>query len=172
MMDDVTGRYLGGTPVQPTPAEGGATLHLGVLVQPYRARGKLKSGKVAAPVDTGQVAQWLEKRYGAMAAFVRVKENLIVGSIEQSVENAIEVLLKTGRAIPAFSEGTGAIESAFRDFIDSQEVERVGIPGLPSQAALRGVNHRLAHPYRSSNPRRPSLKDTGLYARSFRAWVD
>ncbi len=66
---------------------------------------------------------------------------------------------------------TEELGDAFRIFIDQKELDGV-IPGVPTQAALRGVNHRLMRPYAKSNPVRPSFKDTGLYEASFRAWVE
>jgi hypothetical protein len=53
-----------------------------------------------------------------------------------------------------------------------QEIESMGLRGVPTKAALKGINHRLRHPYRKSNPRRPSFVDTGLYVASFRAWME
>jgi hypothetical protein len=136
------------------------TLHFGVLVQPYRLRG----------LTTGDVAEFLESKYGVMEAFYRVHGSDVAGAVENSMEGALESLLM-GRAVDPWSRGMRVIEREFRDFISSREAERVGIPGTPTRAALRGVNHRLAHPYRRSNPRRPSFRDTGLYMTSMRAWV-
>jgi hypothetical protein len=77
-----------------------------------------------------------------------------------------------GQRVDPWARGMGKIEQRFRDFISLREVERVGIPGVPTKAALRGISHRLLHPYARSNQRRPSFRDTGLYMNSFRAWVD
>ncbi len=154
---------------------GNPTLHLGVLVQPYRAAWRSKrNGKTAPPTDTGEVAESLEQNYGIMEAFARedVHGKDIVRSIENTLESALNSIVGGGPATPPWGDGMREIETAFRDFIDSREAERVGIPGTPTRAAMLGINHRLAHPYRKSNPRRPSFRDTGLYVRSFRAWMD
>lgn len=135
-------------------------LHLGVIQQPYRRGG----------LTTYDVAKILESRYGIMAAFYRVHQRDVHKALANSVEGALETLLM-GRAINPWSGGMQAIQQDFRDFISSREAERVGIPGTPTKAALRGVNHRLAHPYRRG-VRRPSFRDTGLYMTSMRAWVD
>jgi len=140
-------------------------LHLGVLVQPYRAR----SRRVGA-VTTGDVAEILEARYGLMAAFYRVHQEEVVEAVGNSLSGAFETLMM-GQRVDPWGEAMQSIQSAFRKFISSREAERVGIPGTPTKAALRGVNHRLKHPYRKSNPRRPSFRDTGLLMASFRAWV-
>ena len=106
-----------------------------------------------------------------MAAFWRVHGNDVAKAVEHSLAGSLEALL-IGQVVDPFGAAMSQIENDFRDFISSREAERVGIPGTPTQAALRGVNHRLRHPYRKSNPRRPSFRDTSLYMTSFRSWVD
>jgi hypothetical protein len=86
------------------------------------------------------------------------------------MQNAIEALFM-GRRVDPFGAGMQTIQAKFRDFINSGEAGRVGIPGTPTGAAQRGVNHRRKHPYRKSNPPRPSFRDTGMYVASFRSWV-
>lgn len=142
------------------------TLHFGVLVQPYRTRTKKVTG-----LTTGDVAGFLEEKYGLMAAFFRVHEKDVLKAIEGSLGGALEALLMKQRVDP-WGRGMQTIEQKFRDFISSREAERVGIPGTPTLAALRGVNHRLKHPYAKKNPRRPSFRDTGLLMTSFKSWVD
>lgn len=142
------------------------TLHLGVLVQPYRA-----AGKNGGALTTGDVAEFLEAKYGVMGAFWRVKRDIITGAIAKSLEGATESLLM-GHRVDPWGYATQLIQREFREFISSKEAERVGIPGTPTKAALRGVNHRLKRPYRKRNPRRPSFRDTGLYMNSARAWID
>lgn len=139
----------------------GLVLTLGVLDQPY-ANGEA--------VTTGDVAKILEAEYGIMRAFARVHSRVITDAIASSVENAITALVN-GHRIDPWAAGLQKINQAFRVFINSREAERVGIPGTPTQAALKGVNHRLKRPYRKSNPRRPSFRDTGLFVASFRSWV-
>jgi hypothetical protein len=139
----------------------GLQLHLGVLVQPYRGKG----------LTTGDVAGFLEHKYGVMGTFFQVHEKDVIEALEGSMLGAFEALVMRQYVDP-WGRGTQKIEQAFRTFISSREAERVGIPGTPTKAALRGVNHRLAHPYARANARRPSFRDTGMYMNSFRAWVD
>lgn len=141
-------------------------LHLGVLVQPYRAN----NGKVTA-LTTGDVAEFLEAEYAVMGTFARIKAQNLAEDLESSLGGALESLLM-GRVTDPWGRATSAIQKRFKEFISSREAERVGIPGTPTEAAKRGVNHRLKHPYASKNPRRPSFRDTGLYMNSFRAWLD
>jgi hypothetical protein len=140
------------------------TLHLGVLVQPYRAK-----GKKAQALTTGDIATFLEKRYGLMAAFYRVHEADVAKAIENSLEGAMEALLM-GKTVDRWGRGMQVIQQEFKDFISSKEAESVGIPKTPTHAALMGYSHRRKHPY-ARGPRRPSFRDTGLYMASFRSWV-
>lgn len=152
------------------------TLHLGVLVQPYRswtlAPGeKRRKPGATLPVTTGDVAGWLETKYGVMEAFYRVRGNVVARAVEESLSGALESILM-GHAVDPWGAATQTIQHSFRDFISSRAIEQAGIPGVPTKAALMGVNHRRAHPYSKRNPRRPSFRDTGLYMASFRSWVD
>lgn len=141
------------------------TLHLGVLVQPYRAEGKGVSS-----LTTGDVAEILEEEYSVMGAFFQAHREEIIGAVSRSVEGALESMMM-GRRVDTWGSATQLIQREFRRFISSREAEQVGIPNVPTLAAIRGVNHRLKHPYAKRNPRRPSFRDTGLYMASFRAWV-
>jgi hypothetical protein len=122
-------------------------------------------------VTTYDVAQWLETRYHIMQTFYNVNESAIAKSIEESLGGALESLMG-GHTVDPWGSATQQINSDFRDFISSKKVESVGIMNVPTFAALKGVNHRLKHPYARGNPRRPSFRDTGLYLNSFRSWVD
>jgi len=150
------------------------TLHLGVNDLPYanaprgmRAR-KVRSGQQT----TGDVAGWLEGRYGIMQAFFDRKQDQIVDELGKSVVGSLEsMLMGAPPRLNPFAAGASEIEDMFKQFLSTKEVERVGLPGVPTQAALRGVDHRKKRPY-ARRPARPSFIDTGLYFANFRAWVD
>jgi hypothetical protein len=59
-----------------------------------------------------------------------------------------------------------SLQIDFRTYLDREE------HGIKTLAARRGVSHLLPHPYSKNNPPRPSFIDTGLYRKSFRAWVE
>jgi hypothetical protein len=132
-----------------------------MLVQPY--------SNSRRALTTADVAQFLEDKYGIMGAFFRVHGNDVATAVESGLAGALEALLM-GQRVDPWGRGMQQIEHAFQNFILSQEAERVGIPGTPTMAALRGVSHRLLHPY-ARRARRPSFRDTGMYVNSFRAWV-
>ena len=143
-----------------------ATLHLGVADLPY----------VAAPgATTGDVAEWLENKYHIMEVFFHEREGEIAAALLNSVEGAMEDLL-SGKPIKDILQkglgtqaGADVIKNMFMQFIDSQAMDRLGYPGVPTAASLKGVNHRLK--INKGSPR-PSFRDTGLYESSFQSWID
>lgn len=154
------------------------TLHLGVIDQPYRswdlAKGakRRKQGRVL-PRTTYDVAKILESKYGIMGTFYAVHELEIMRALEESIQGSLESLVMRRQLVMnPWARATQIIEDKFKDFINSGASERCGIPGTPTKAAKRGVNHRLRRPYAKSNPRRPSFRDTGLFVSSFKSWID
>lgn len=150
-------------------------LHLGVVDIPYSgapSRHRRKGNVASGTQTTGDVAGWLEDKYHVMEHFYEQRQDVVVAAVEDSVQGAVESLLMGASfKIDPFGSATSKIEGEFREFLSSREIESVGYPGVPTKAAQRGVNHRLRHPYRRANPRRPSFVDTALYQASFRAWV-
>ena len=114
-------------------------------------------------ISTGDVAEFLENKYHPYRIFVELHEEEIAKDIVDSIEGAFETFLQSGK-IPesAFKSAESSIETRFKKFLTGKEMERIGYPGVPTKAALHGVNHRLKHPYRKRAPR-PSFIDTGLY---------
>jgi hypothetical protein len=164
-------------------------LHLGVIDIPYSAtpaekRGATKVRKGKRPHNapgsnmgpgksTGDVAEILEDRYHVMEHFFEVHGQGISDALTEGLQDSLESRLSG--APPSsnpFASGEDAIRTMFNVFIDSQEMDGLGYPGIPTKASLKGVSHRLKHPYAKSNQPRPSFRDTGLYEQSFRSWVD
>jgi hypothetical protein len=175
-------------------------LHLGVIEQLYdnplsyeKAKnkaykyGKAKAGSVEAPAmampmakTTFDVAERLEERYHVMELFFEeVGIDLIAKALEHSVEGAIQNVLMGSPASDEplspskqgpLSEAMSEVETAFKHFLSLQFLDGVA-RGVPTQAALKGVNHRMKHPY-APRPSRPSFIDTGLYETNFKAWID
>lgn len=188
---------------QIAPVEGGASsfpggpsvLHLGVVDVPYadvsyeRSKSKkFRTGGAKRPQQdaagskpntktTGDVAEILEEKYHIMEAFFdALGADMIAKSLEQSVEDAIADIQNgaPAKGLQITLQAEQEMETAFRIFIDQQEMDGTGTSGLPipTRAARHGVNHRLLHPYAKGNPARPSFRDTGLYEASFKAWID
>jgi hypothetical protein len=144
------------------------TLNLGVVEMGYDYNGS--AGKT-----TGDVAEILEAKYHVIEIFYTQHEADIVKAMENSMAGALESLLM---GVPIQTGGNASaaamedIKILFDAFITNQEMDKLGYPGVPTAASLKGVNHRLKHPYAKGNPARPSFRDSGLYLSAFKAWLD
>lgn len=172
------------------------TLNLGVVDIPYgktpaaprrikirrtvykNARGAefVRTEEFSSPASgaetTGDVAEWLEARYHVMEVFYTFHEKEIGEAITNTMLGELEnAALGAPAGNNAMAEATSQIETLFKKFISNQEMDGTQ-PGVPTEAARKGINHRLAHPYAKGNPSRPSFRDTGLYEQSMKAWVD
>lgn len=163
------------------------TLFLGVIDVPYaneahaekvpqarkgKANKPLKPKSSAATKTTGDVAEILEAKYGIMDTFAFAQLPDIAKELENSLAGALETLIMGGApSANPFASAETAITAMFKQFLATGAIEHMGIEGVPTQAALDGVNHRLKHPYAKSNPRRESFVDTGAYSAHFLAWV-
>jgi len=134
------------------------TLHLGVVDYPYEKGGK----------TTGDVAQILEDKYHIMEIFSELHLPEIAGILEIHIATDIQDLISG--ATPnnnSMIAAMGEIKDMFVKFIDTKEMDGVGFPGVPTEASLKGINHRFVHPYAKGNPIRPSFRDTGNYEDHF-----
>lgn len=163
------------------------TLHLGVIDQPYSAYEhaekipKAKKGKANKPLKgssgatktTGDVAEILEEKYGILDTFAFARLPDIAKALEESIAGELENMLMGAPASGSpFKGAESAVSTMMKQFVSSQQIEHMGIEGVPTQAALDGVNHRLKHPYVKRNPQRPSFMDTHLMVNSYIAWLD
>jgi hypothetical protein len=155
------------------------TLHLGVIDLPYgysppKAKKNSKSRlKASTVLTTGDVAEILEAKYHPFEIFWQLKQKKIVKELENGLAGQLEsILMGAPLTVQPFDGACSKIEGMFKDFLTNREMERLGFPGVPTQAALDGVNKRLLHPYSKDNPRRPSFINTGQYQASAKAWVD
>lgn len=159
-------------------------LHLGVIDLPYsyhkkrQDRANKKRAKKGLPPSnaklpsTGDVAEWLENKYHVMELFHEENREFIQGALEQSLQGQLEDILM-GAPIQTqspFAEGTSEIEARFKKFLSNREVEHLGVPGVPTQAAKDGISHRFKK--KKKKGPRPSFIDTGLYQSAFKAWVE
>jgi hypothetical protein len=121
---------------------------------------------------TREVAEELEAKYKIVETFWEMEEDNLVEILEDAfaddVENVMEMSTRMKRGIS--SKETDKIEAKFRQNLSSRRYDGI-ISGVPTLAAQRGVSHLRQHPYAKRGPR-PSFIDTGMYQRSFRAWVE
>jgi hypothetical protein len=177
------------TPLAPTLAPNkGVILHLGVVDVPYahyehkekvpqakkgKANKPIKPKSDAATKTTGDVAEILEAKYGIMDNFMFAHQPDVASALEDSIAGALESLIMGAPVGPnPFASAETEITSMFKNFLATSAIEHMGVEGVPTQAALDGVNHRLKHPYAKGNPRRPSFIDTGMYQSHFTCWVE
>lgn len=163
------------------------TLHLGVYDTPYTVHvalrrqitktyksGETHSYSMPAPgaETTGDVATWLENRYHVMGIFYQLYSKPIGEAFVQSLEGTVESLMM-GAPVQQnpFGTVTNFIQDWFRRYLSEGEIEKLGIPGVPTQAALHRESARLKAGKKKGGPPRPSFIDTGLYENSFVAWV-
>lgn len=138
-----------------------------------KARKNPKSEVGAKAMTTGDVAAILEQKYHIMEIFAHEEKDTIERAIGEAYGDMIDASLR-GHPIPPdlFAGACSTIDTKFKTFLDQGAMEKLGYPGVPTAAALAGVNHRLKHPYAKANPARRSFVDTGLYRSSFKSWMD
>jgi len=138
--------------------------------QPYKARPRVREGAgvQSGEQSTGDVATWLENKYHVFEVFYELHKDEIHELIASGYEEELNALL-SGRAtanvnyVP-MQQSMDEIYRMFQIFIDTKEMDALGIPGVPTEASLLGVNHALKI---KRGPVRPSFKDTGLYRNAF-----
>ncbi len=148
-------------------------IELGVIDNPYESSDK----------TTGDVAQILEAKYHIIGIFVEVHKADIQRILERSFVTAFEEMAIGLPPRPVHASALQEIQVLMKRWLSTQEVERQGIIGVPTLAALMGVNHRFRSglnrvsmkQFRKGarqGVRRPSFIDTGLYQASLKAWEE
>jgi hypothetical protein len=124
-------------------------------------------------MSTGDIAEVLEKRYHIFETFVKLNGDLIKEAVGEALRGRLENALMgapdpdPGKLIPDM--WLSRIEERFKEFLDRRELDGQ-VAGVPTQAAQKGVNMRLAHPYRKGNSPRPSFISSGQYQANARVW--
>ena len=133
-------------------------------------------------VTTGDVAEHLERKYGVMGHFYADDQEKIHSMLTESMNDSL-IDIMNGRQPPkldkVFNGATSEIKRDFTKFIRSKAMDGQ-VAGVPTKASLAGVSSRFKSGNRNTasrkkvraNPVRPSFIDTGLYLRSFVAWVE
>lgn len=153
-------------------------LHLGVIDIPYRLKPSPHRRKAAGgTVTTGDVAGFLENRYHVMEVFFRENEASVATAIESGLQGAIDSLLMGAPlSVAPFGAATSQIEDALKQWIATGGMDRLGYPGVPTQAAIdRASGKKRSARFkrrRATNASPVSFVDTGLYQASIKSWVD
>lgn len=137
-----------------------ATLNVGVIDVPH----------LDDQITTGDLAEILEAKYQLFGGFVEDNLERIADEMAASLGRAVDDILG-GAPVQEnpYAESMEWINAAFRHFLDSGEAEKIGMIGVPTGAALAGVNRRLKL---RKGPRRESFIDSGLLRASFIAWME
>ena len=147
------------------------TLHIGVIDIPYADEA----------ITTGEVAKILEARYGVMSAFYQSHKADIQTAIAKSLQGQVVGILN-GKPLNSdpYVRACADIDSMFKQFLSLSEIEKMGIEGVPTKAALDGKTSRFKAGKNKGNrrgkvksgSRRPSFIDTGTYQASEKSWVE
>lgn len=116
------------------------------------------------------VAKILEEKYGLFSAFYAANSDEVANAYTESVQGSVDKLLNGHPVKNPFSQGNSKVERMFFEFLNSGKIESMGIEGVPTQAALKGVKHRRK--VVNTGKRRPSFLDTFILRNNFRSWMD
>lgn len=118
---------------------------------------------------TYDVAMILEDKYTLFSKFAESEMDSIVAALTKSVNGAIFNVEAGAPAMDPFKQGTSQIVADFQRFLDIEKMATLGVPGVPTKAALMGVNSRKKI---RKGPRRPSFIDTGILQANIAAWIE
>lgn len=138
-----------------------ATLHLGVQDVAY------SDPEAPGAVTTGEVAEFLEKKYHVMEVFYELHGKEIAEKLGQAVAERMESILQGNPMGSLDSLQVDVIDRMFRQYLDADEWQKVS--GQKIAAASKGVSQRKKSRRRKGS--RPAFIDTGLYQQSARAWL-
>lgn len=133
-------------------------LHLGVIDIPYASES----------TTTGDVATFIEEKYGLMQSFADRHADEIAKSVAESLAGAAADFAQYGVTVDPIADAAGDIEQMFRSALDAREYD--GEAGIPTEAAKKGVSHRFKK--KNYGGERPSFIDTGTYQASFKVWTE
>ncbi len=134
-----------------------AVLHVGVLDTPH--------GKIT----TAELAEILERKYALFSQFVDLEFDAIEQVLLEDYEAQLHATLNSLPVVAPFAEAGSKITALFVKFLDTEEIVKSGVPGVPTQAALNGRNSRLKN---RKGARRTSFIDTSVLRASLLAWVE
>lgn len=137
------------------------TLHLGVEDVAY------SDPDAPGAVTTGEVAEILEKKYHVMEVFFELYQKKIADELGESIAERLEAMMQGAPAQAIDSISVDALSLMFGRYLSSGEWEQVS--GQRIAAAHAGVSHRKKDKKRAGS--RVAFVDTGLYRKSFRAWL-
>lgn len=117
---------------------------------------------------TGEVAERLEQDYDVMAVFVERHRKEMMADVGKRLAQTVNALFR-GRPVMRKGIQLSRTEVEFRQYLSQDEWQTH--TGRVIQAARLGRSSRFKKAG-AKRPPRPAFIDTGLYQRSFRAWLE
>lgn len=149
---------------------------------------KLLIGVIDMPEPEGsttfEVATKLEAKYGLFSSFAENNMPFITDQLMLDSSNTFAAILKGEPVGDPFGDASNAITDRFKQFISNSEAETVGLPNVPTQAALAGLTLRTKKGkaigkvrkggkyVRVYGSRRPSFIYSGVMESSLKCWVE
>lgn len=152
-------------------------LNLGVIDIPYnQPRGRRQKKPRAGNVTTGDVATFLEDKYHVLENFYQLHAEEVADDLAESLKGALETFMMGGPVSQdPFGSATSSIDDRMKQFIATGEMDRLGFPGVPTQAArdrAAGKRRSARFATRRATGQAVSFYDTGLYQASLKSWID
>lgn len=135
-------------------------INLGVIDIPYDYG--------IAPATTHQVADDLEDRYQLFTNFYHEHEEEIIREVNEAITLQLINHISYGAPFDESEIILSGVVKAFSLFLEREEMAGLDVDGVPTLAALEGINSRLKIHH---GPRRPSFIDGGLFISSVTAWI-
>ena len=149
---------------------------------------KLQLGIIDMPHPEGgttyRVAIELEKTYKVFSVFADKNAQYMADAITKDISDRFTARLRKERTGAAFAAANDQITDRFKQFIANAEMEKLGIRGVPTKAALDGTslrtkNNRMIRKHKEGNTylkvegvRRPSFIYSGMFQNNLKCWVD
>jgi len=150
---------------------------------------KLKLGVNEVPEPEGgtsyTVGKELEENYELFSKFAEHDMDRITQALSESVAGALETMQMTGQ-VPKdmFAAAGEQITDDFKNFIQNETLATMGVPGVPTKAALEGRSLRTkgnkvikkvkkGQQFKEVvGSRRPSFIYSGILQSSLKVWVE
>lgn len=144
-------------------------LAVGVLDGPH-ASGEAAPDGSKAPITIFELAEILEAKYALFSQFVDLEFDYIEDVLETAMNNQIDALMNS-HPVPddPWAEVGSALTKRFKLYLETEEIVKSGVPGVPTAAALAGKNSRLKT---RKGMRRPSFIDTSVLYASLKVWME
>lgn len=118
----------------------------------------------------GELADLLEGKYALFSQFVDLEFDYIEDVLAEGMENQIHAVMNELPVPDDPWAGIGSkLTKRFKEYLETEEIVKSGVPGVPTAAALAGRNSRLKG---RKGARRPSFIDTSVLYSNLKVWME